>query len=113
MKKSIICMIIICTLFIFCGCGGGGGGGKEGRESSKVSKVNIDVKFKINNAIVMTPKATSIKKIRYTVTGPSMEVINGVVPVADNMVVISLLVLNGPQRTFVIEALDVSDTVIY
>ena len=107
MKKSIICMIIICTLFIFSGCGGGGGGG------SSNTPVTISVSFQNNHASSLNTKVLPLTHVRYTVTGPKMTDMEGSVPVIGDAADIDLMVPSGPQRLFKIQILDSSGAVAY
>lgn len=102
MKKSIIYMIIICTLFIFSGCGGGGGGGVSGN-----TPVTISVSFQNNSASSINPKGL-LTHVHYTVTGPNMVTMEGTVPVVGDAADIYLLVPTGQQREFYIEIFDSS-----
>lgn len=106
MKKSIICMIIICTLFIFSGCGGGGGG-------SSNTPVTISVSFQNNHASSLNPKYLPLTHVRYTVTGSKMKDMQGSVPVIGGAADIYLMVPSGPQRLFKIQILDSSGAVVY
>jgi hypothetical protein len=107
MKKNIICMIIICTLFIFYGCGGGGGGG------SSNTPVTISVSFQNNHASNINPKDLPLTHVRYIVTGPKMKDMQGSVPVIGDAADIDLMVPSGPQRLFKIQILDLSGAVAY
>jgi len=107
MKKSIICMIIICSLFIFYGCGGGGGG------SSSNTPVTISVSFQNNHASSLNQKYLLLTHVRYTVTGPKMKDMQGSVPVIGDAADIDLMVPSGPQRLFKIQILDSSGAVAY
>jgi hypothetical protein len=108
MKKSIICMIIICTLFIFSGCGGGGGAGGSGN-----TPVTISVSFQNNHASSLNPKVLPLTHVRYTVTGPKMKDMQGTVPVIGDAADIDLMVPSGLQRLFKIQILDSSGAVAY
>jgi hypothetical protein len=107
MKKSITCMIIICTLFIFSGCGGGGGGG------SSNTPVTISVSFQNNHASSLNTKDLPLTHVRYTVTGDKMEAMQGTVPVIGDAADIDLMVPSGTQRLFEIQILDSSGAVAY
>jgi hypothetical protein len=107
-KKSIICMIIICTLFIFSGCGGGGGG-----SSTNNTPVTISVNVISYHESILDLKAAILTHVRYRVSGPNMIDMNGKVPVIGDAADIDLLVPTGPQRVFYIEILDGSGTVYY
>ena len=91
-----------------CGGGGGGSGGKE-----KVSQVTVKANFQVNASGTIKVKATSITKIKYLVSGPGLETMNGTVSVSGNIVEIPLTVKNGPQRYFLIEALDKNNIMKY
>ncbi len=106
MKKIVSYLTIICLLLITFSCGGGG-------SSKGVSSVTISASFKINSITGLKAAASTLTSIRYTVSGPDMEVMSGTVPVTGNLVEFTLNVPNGPQRHFVIEALDSSNTVKY
>jgi len=107
MKKNIIFMVIICTLFIFSGCGGGGGG------SSSNTPVTISVSFQNNHASSFNSKDLPLTDVRYTVTGAKMEDMQGTVPIIGNAADIDLMVPSGPQRIFTIQILDSSGAVAY
>ena len=107
MKKNIICMIIICTLFIFSGCGGGGGG------ASSNTPVTISVSFQNNHASSLNTKDLPLTHVRYTVTGPKMQDMQGTVPVIGDAADIDLMVPSGTQRLFKIQILDSSGAVVY
>jgi len=108
MKKSITCMIIICTLFIFSGCGGGGGAG-----GSSNTPVTISVSFQNNHASSLNTKDLPLTHVRYTVTGDKMEAMQGTVPVIGDAADIDLMVPSGTQRLFEIQILDSSGAVAY
>jgi hypothetical protein len=107
MKKSIICMIIICTLFIFYGCGGGGGG------VSSNTPVTISLSFQNNHAGSLNSKNITLTNVHYTVTGPGMVPMEGSVPVVGDAADIYLMVPSGLQRVFEIQILDSSGAVAY
>ena len=109
MKKIALYITILFTLLIFSSCGGGGGGSSKGS-----SQITLIATFKDVSATAGIKAATStLANIRYTVSGPGMETIRGIAPVVGNMVEFTLAVPNGPQRLFVIEALDALDNVKY
>ena len=108
MKKITAYLAIISLIFMAFGCGGGGGGGSA---ELKVSRVTVSVDFQRNNANDIQLKASSIIKIRYTVSGPGMQTMSGIVPVTENMVEISLLIPNGNKRCILIEGIDVLNNV--
>jgi len=125
MKKIASLILIISFIFISFNCGGGGSGSGV---TKNLSQVRISAKFKETNLSQLQTKKILwgthnnsmliaanplIQAIRYTVTGSSMEVITGTVPVENDAVDIDLMVPNGPQRQFVIEALDSSSRVTY
>lgn len=102
----ISCFIITTILFtINCGSGGGSKGG---------SKVIIVARFAdVHAASGIKAAASTLANIRYSVSGTGMETMTGLVPVVGNVVEFTLMVPNGPQRHFIIEALDTSNNVQY
>jgi hypothetical protein len=109
MKKIVLYIPILFILLIFLSCGGGGGGSGKGS-----SKITVIATFKdVNAASGFKASSTTLVNIRYTVSGPGMDTIKGLAPVVGNMVEIALDIPNGPQRLFVIEALDALDNVKY
>lgn len=107
MKKSIACIIIICTLIIFAGCGGGGGG------SASNTPVTISLSFQNDHAGSLNLKVLPLTHVRYTVTGPKMNDMQGTVPVIGAAADIYLMVPSGQQRIFTIQILDSSGVVAY
>lgn len=110
MKKIVLYLTIISLLLITFSCSGGGKGSSKG-----VSSVTILASFKTSSAgsAAMKAQATTLTNIRYTVSGSGMETMTGTVPVTGNLVEFTLNVPNGPQRHFLIEALDTFNTVRY
>ncbi len=108
MKKIISYLTIISLLLITFSCGGGG-------SSKGVSPVTVLASFKTSSAgsAAMKTQATTLTNIRYTVSGSDMDIMTGTVPVTGNLVEFTLNVPNGPQRHFVIEAIDTSNYVRY
>jgi hypothetical protein len=105
MRKIILFFTIISLLLITFSCGGGGG------SSQGVSPVTVSTSFKQVTALSI--QSTTLTTIRYTVSGSGMETMTGAVPVTGNLVEFTLDVPNGPQRYFLIEALDSSGEVKY
>ena len=110
MKKIALYISILSILFIFLNCGGGSGSGKN----KGASQITIKATFKdVSATSGIKAAASTIINIRYTISGPGMTTITGLAPVVGNMVEISLVVPNGSQRLFVIEALDALGDVKY
>jgi hypothetical protein len=112
-SNKILCLLFICILFMAIGCGGGSGSGGGSATSKDVSQITISASFKDVFATGMKAKATTLTQIRYRVSGAGMETINGIVPISNNLVEFQLKVPNGPQRHFIIEALDKDNRVRY
>jgi hypothetical protein len=108
MKKLISYLTIINLLLITFSCGGGG-------SSKGVSPVTVLASFKTSSAgsAAMKAQVTTLTNIRYTVSGSDMETMTGTVPVTSNLVEFTLEVPNGPQRHFLVEALDDLNNVRY
>ena len=112
MKRLISFLSLVFILFAFSGCGGGGGsGGVASKDSS--SSVTIVTHFQTAHASSMKQAASKITNIRYTISGPGMQPITGTAPVINNLVEISLVIPNGLQRHFVIEAMDKNNNMWY
>ena len=103
MKKILLSFLTVSMFFIFS-CGGG-----SGKHSTGNNQVYITASF-IQQHIFIAPEITTL---RYSVTGLGMEPVTGMVPVTSSTVDIDLSVQNGPDRYFLIKALDDSNTVIY
>lgn len=112
MKKIVSYLTIICLLSITFSCGGGGSGSAKG-----VSPVTVLASFKsfatLSNTSLKAAASVLLTSIRYTVSGSDMETMTGTVPVTGNLVEFTLNVPNGPQRHFLIEALDAPGNVLY
>ena len=110
MKKIVSYLTIISLLLITFSCSGGGKGSSKG-----VSPVTVLASFKTSSAgsAAMKAQATTLTNIRYTVSGSGMDIMTDTVPVTSNLVEFTLEVPNGPQRHFLIEALDSSNYVRY
>lgn len=106
MRKIISFLTITSLLLITFSCGGGG-------SSQGVSPVTVLASFKINNTTGLRAAASTLTNIRYTVSGSGMDVMTGTVHVTGNLVEFTLDVPNGPQRHFLIEALDINNQVKY
>ena len=112
MKRLISFLSLVFILFAFSGCGGGGGsGGVASKDSS--SSVTIVTHFQTAHASSMKQAASKITNIHYTISGTGMQPITGTAPVVNNLVQISLIIPNGLQRHFVIEALDKNSNMWY
>jgi hypothetical protein len=112
MKRLISFLSLFIILFAVFGCGGGGGsGGAASKESS--SSVTIATHFQTAHASGMKQAASKITNVRYTISGPGMQPITGIAPVINNLVEISLIIPNGSQRHFVIEAMDKNNNMWY
>jgi hypothetical protein len=110
MKKIALYISILSILFNFLSCGGGGGSGNN----KGASQINIKATFKdVSVTSGIKAAASTLLNVRYTVSGPGMTTIKGIAPVLGNIVEIKIDVPNGPQRLFVIEALDALDNVKY
>lgn len=109
MKRVALYLAILSILFLTVSCGGGGGSGT----SKGISPVTISASFKDVLATGIKAKANTLTQIRYRVSGSGMDVITGVVPISNNLVEFQLKVPNGPQRYFIIEALDKDNRVRY
>lgn len=112
MKKILIALTLMSLLYALFSCGGGGGGssGVTEKQGSPITIVAIFQEIKTNT---IQTTALSLVSLRYTITGPDMNEITGVVPVSGNTVHISLNVPNGLQRRFVLEILDENDIALY
>lgn len=97
-KRTALFILMICFLSILIHCGGGG------ENSVSSSEVTISATFIKSDSSLL--KASALTHIRYMVTGPGMPVMTGTVPVQGDIVEFVLNVPNGPQRHFMIEALD-------
>lgn len=112
MKRLISFLSLFIILFSVFGCGGGGGsGGAVSKESS--SSVTIVTHFQTSHASGMKQTASKITNIHYTISGTGMQPITGTAPVINNLVEISLVIPNGSQRHFVIEAMDKNNNMWY
>jgi len=105
-KKIIVLISIICAFAIVINCGGGG------ENSAGLSEVTISATF-IKNQSSLLHTSSTLTSIRYIVSGPGMKVLTGTVPVQGDLVEFVLNVPNGPQRHFIIEALDAEEHVRY
>jgi hypothetical protein len=105
-KKIIVLISIICAFSIVINCGGGG------ENSAGLSEVTISATF-IKNQSSLLHTSSTLTRIRYIVSGPGMKVLTGTVPVQGDLVEFVLNVPNGPQRLFLIEALDIDNKVKY
>ena len=98
---------MLCALSILINCGGG-----AGENSAGSSEVTISATFiKSQSSLLRT--SSTLTRIRYIVSGPGMKTLTGTVPVQGDLVEFVLDVPNGPQRHFIIEALDADQTVRY
>jgi hypothetical protein len=88
-------------------------GGNGGVNSTGVSPVTISATFVKSDISKSLLQASTLTLIRYTVSGSGMNIMTGTVPVTGNFVEFILDVPNGPQRHFLIEALDNDNTVTY
>jgi hypothetical protein len=109
MRKILFIYPFICLL-ILSGCGGGGSGSES---SMQTSEVTIMTSMKSSSVSSIKASSSDITQIRYSVTGPGMEPMTGTRAVIDRTVEFILLVPNGPDRNFVIEALDALGNVLY
>jgi hypothetical protein len=98
MKNIILSIIFISSFAILFHCGGGG------HQSVGSSEVTISATFIKSGASLRSTSA--ITRIRYIITGPGMNIMTGTVPVEGDIVEFIINVPNGPQRHFMIEALD-------
>ncbi len=108
-RGAAFLLLIISVATAIGGCGAGG-------SSQGTSGVTI----KIGNggaagkaAATSTATSPAIVSIRYSVSGQGMTALTGTVPYSSGGATISLNVPDGPQRYFLIEALDSSGTVDY
>jgi len=104
-RKIALFIILICSLSILIHCGG------SGENSVGLSEVSISATFVKSESSLL--KASTLTRIRYTVSGPGMHVMTGTVPVEGDLVEFILNVPNGPQRQFLIEAFDGDNVVKY
>lgn len=130
-KRTTIALILIAFVVAMVNCGGGGSS-SGGMGTSKVTITISDSNFakievrKSNffayikglfKRVIDIREAfaipSNVVNIRYTVSGPDMDTITGIVPVAGSTMTFTINVPNGPQRHFVIEALDANGVVIY
>lgn len=105
-KKTFLFIIMICTLSMLINCGGNGGNGAGS------SEVTLSATF-IKSPSSLLRTSSTLTRIRYTVSGPGMRVLTGNIPVQGDLVEFVLNVPNGPERRFVIEALDAEEHVRY
>lgn len=97
-KNITLFIILICSFAILTHCGG------SGENSVSSSEVTISATFIKSEPSLL--KASALTRIRYIVSGPGMNVMTGTVPVEGDLVEFVLNVPNGPERHFMIEALD-------
>ncbi len=106
MKKIILLIIMLCALAIVINCG------SSGENSTGSSEVTISATFiKTQSSLLQT--SSTLTRIRYIVSGPGMKVLTNTIPVQGDLVEFVINVPNGPQRHFVIEALDADQAVRY
>ncbi len=114
MKKYILITLLITILFTNVNCGGG----VESSDSSGKTtvKINIGKITASEKRLALTTSAipTHIATVRFTITAPDIVTIVREVSVAGKESVSETFeILNGTNRNFLIEALDVSGRVIY
>jgi hypothetical protein len=97
-KRTALFILMICFLSILIHCGG------SSEKSVGSSEVSISAIFIKSDSSLL--KASALTHIRFMVTGPGMPALTGTVPVQGDIVEFILNVPNGPQRHFLIEALD-------
>ncbi|MCC6544574.1 MAG: fibronectin type III domain-containing protein [Nitrospirae bacterium] len=117
MKKLLLITLLLSLIFTNVNCGGGVGSSN----SSEKTQVNINIgkasstdteKEKLSKVTSTIP--ANIASIRFTITAPDIATIERVVSVAGKESISETFeILNGTNRRFLIEALDVSGRVLY
>jgi hypothetical protein len=109
-SRSILFCIFLAGLF--SGCGGGNQTGMTpvtvtvggGRTSPKA----------ISRSALLSKATPTVASITFTIKGPGMDDVVRVVPISPPQTVTEVFyLLNGPDRTFLIEARDGANTIIY
>ncbi len=131
MKRSGIALVLISFVIAMGSCGGGNSSGTYQGTSrviitlsdSHFAKVEINkdtlfasVKHLLKEWMRVREASaipSNIVNIQYTVSGTGMTTMTGTVPVSGSDITISLDVPNGPQRHFLLEALDANGVVDY
>jgi hypothetical protein len=113
MRKILIVLTLMSLLSALLSCGGGGGGSSSGVTDKQASPITIVASFQEIKTNTIKTTALSLVSLRYTITGPDMDEITGIVPVSGNTVHISLNVPNGLQRRFALEILDENEIALY
>ncbi len=131
MKRFGIALILISFAIAMGSCGGGNSSGTYQGTSrviitlsdSHFAKIEINkdtlfasVKHLLKEWMRVREASaipSNIVNIQYTVSGTGMTTMTGTVPVSGSDITISLDVPNGPQRHFLLEALDANGVVDY
>ncbi len=118
MKKLTTIFAIILLAITFNNCGGGGGGAGSGSGSSGSSNVTVNVGSSNGtssvNGLHTASIPSTVASIRFTISASDMATITKTVSVAgQSSISESFNIPNGSNRTFLVEALNSSGTVIY
>lgn len=118
MKKQMIGLLILALLILLVNCGGGGGGSSSG--GSYKTNVEIVLQTTRSAAVESTVQKetdqipTGIVTVRFTISAADMDTIRREVQVSGRTSIVETFeVPVGPNRRFLIEAIDSSGNVVY
>ncbi len=118
MKKQMIGLLILALLILLVNCGGGGGGSSSGGSY----KTNVEIVLQTTRSASVESgiqKETSqipagVVTVRFTISAPDMDTIRREVQVSGRTTIVETFeVPVGPNRRFLIEAIDSAGNVLY
>ncbi len=122
MKKLLFLILLIFITANFLSCGGGGGGGSSSSPKGTVGKTQVVINLGQTKTVSSSGRLlrstqsipAAIESIKFTITAPDMATIVRVITVAGRASISETFEIpSGPNRHFVIEALDASGNILY